>query len=99
MLEEPTSLRIEDPGVRALFTVSDPDNDAAGKTYRDYLNPQSKRVVHGCIEASLATAQPEQSFQFERLGYFVVERYDSKPGALVFNRSVTLRDSWAKAKG
>jgi glutaminyl-tRNA synthetase len=79
-----------------LFTVADPDDDTDGKTYRDHLNPQSKRVVRGWVEASLADATPESRFQFERLGYFVVDRVDSRPGALVLNRTVTLRDSFAR---
>jgi glutaminyl-tRNA synthetase len=91
----PAEIRLYD----RLFSVPDPDDDTGGKTYRDYLNPQSMRVVQGFLEASLGSVAPEQSFQFERLGYFVADRHDCKPGALVFNRSVTLRDSWAKAKG
>src|SRR5690606_11148986 len=75
-----------------LFSVPDPDDESDGRTYRDYINPSSMRVVQGFVEASLASAVPEQSFQFERLGYFVADRYDCKPGALLFNRSVTLRD-------
>jgi glutaminyl-tRNA synthetase len=60
------------------------------------LNPASLEVVTGCkVEPSLEHAQRETRFQFERLGYFVVDR-DSTPGRLVFNRTVTLRDQWAK---
>ena len=54
--------------------------------------------VHAQLEPALKDALPEQSFQFERHGYFVADRIDSQPGAPVFNRAVTLRDSWAKAK-
>lgn len=79
-----------------LFTVPDPDTDEAGKSYRDYLNPDSRRVVRGWVEPAAAGATPEQSFQFERLGYFVADRYDHRPDAPVFNRSVTLRDTWAQ---
>ncbi|HVI25640.1 MAG TPA: glutamine--tRNA ligase/YqeY domain fusion protein [Xanthomonadaceae bacterium] len=79
-----------------LFTVPDPDTDEAGKSYRDYLNPDSRRVVRGWVEPAAARATPEQSFQFERLGYFVADRYDHRPEAPVFNRSVTLRDTWAQ---
>ena len=82
-----------------LFTVPDPDTDEPGKSYRDYLNPDSVRVVRGWIEPSAALAAPEQVFQFERLGYFVADRRDHASGAPVFNRTVTLRDSWAKAAG
>lgn len=77
-----------------LFTVPDPDNDEGGKSYKDYLNPESRRVVTGYVEPSAASAAPEQSFQFERMGYFVADRYDHRADAPVFNRSVTLRDTW-----
>jgi glutaminyl-tRNA synthetase len=79
-----------------LFSVADPDDDSDGKTWRDHLNPQSKRVVRGFIEPSVRDAAAESRFQFERLGYFVVDRVDSKPGAPVFTRTVTLRDSFAR---
>ena len=79
-----------------LFSVPDPDDDSDGKSYRDHLNPQSKRVVRGYVEASVASAAPGSAVQFERLGYFVIDATDSRPGALVFNRTVTLRDSFAK---
>ena len=78
-----------------LFTVADPDSESDGKTYVDYLNPDSRKTVTGYVEPAAADAAPEQSFQFERTGYFVADRYDHKPGAPVFNRSVTLRDTWA----
>ena len=79
-----------------LFTVPNPDDDSDGKTYRDYLNPDSRKVSNGFIEPAAATATPEQSFQFERIGYFVADRYDHKPSTPVFNRSVTLRDTWSQ---
>ncbi|AXK72600.1 glutamine--tRNA ligase/YqeY domain fusion protein [Lysobacter sp. TY2-98] len=78
-----------------LFTVPDPDTDEGGKTYRDYLNPESRRVVTGYVEPSAAQATPETSFQFERIGYFVADRYDHTAERPVFNRSVTLRDTWS----
>ena len=81
-----------------LFAVADPDNDADGRTYRDHLNPESRRTVTGYVEPAAAAAAPEQSFQFERLGYFVADRYDHRPAAPVFNRSVTLRDTWTAAR-
>ncbi|MFT4256118.1 MAG: glutamine--tRNA ligase/YqeY domain fusion protein [Pseudoxanthomonas sp.] len=81
-----------------LFTVPDPDSDEGGKTYKDYLNPESRRVVTGYVEPSAAQALPETGYQFERIGYFVADRYDHATGKPVFNRSVTLRDTWA-AKG
>ena len=79
-----------------LFAVPDPDNEESGKTYRDYLNPESVRTVRGFIEPSAAAVEPETIFQFERLGYFVADRRDHAAGAPVFNRVVTLRDVWAK---
>jgi glutaminyl-tRNA synthetase len=79
-----------------LFTVPDPDVDDDGRTYRDYLNPASRRVVTGYVEPAAAEAAPEQSFQFERLGYFVADRRDHRAGSPVFNRSVTLRDGAGK---
>ena len=66
---------------------------------RDFLtdiNPDSKRIITAYLEPALRDARPEEHFQFERHGYFVADRVDSKPGAPVFNRTVTLKDSWAK---
>ena len=60
------------------------------------INPDSKKVISAQLEPALAEANAEDRFQFERHGYFVADRVDSKPGAPVFNRTVTLRDSWAK---
>ncbi|MFZ5656751.1 MAG: glutamine--tRNA ligase/YqeY domain fusion protein [Pseudomonadota bacterium] len=78
-----------------LFTVPNPDTDEDGKSYRDYLNPESRRVVTGFVEPAAAQAAPETGFQFERIGYFVADRYDHREGRPVFNRSVTLRDTWS----
>ncbi len=79
-----------------LFSVPNPLDAGEGKTYLDYLNPDSLQVLRGCkLEPSLAEARPGERFQFERKGYFCVDP-DSAPGRLVFNRTVTLRDSWAK---
>lgn len=76
-----------------LFTSERPDDD---DDFMTTLNPRSLQVVSNAkIEPSLADANPGQRFQFERLGYFTVDP-DSKPGAIVFNRTVTLRDSWKK---
>ena len=91
----PAEIRLYD----RLFTVPDPDSESGGKTYVDYLNPGSRRTVTGYVEPAAADAAPEQSFQFERVGYFVADRYDHAPGKPVFNRSVTLRDTWAPTKG
>ena len=79
-----------------LFTGADPDDTSDGKTYEDHLNPNSLRVVTGYLEASLAQAEPETAVQFERLGFFVADRRDHAAGKPVFNRTVTLRDSFAK---
>jgi glutaminyl-tRNA synthetase len=82
-----------------LFSVPDPDDDSDGKTYRDHLNPDSRRVVAGYVEPAASVVEPETRLQFERLGYFVADRRDHRPNAPVFNRSVTLRDTWAAAAG
>ena len=79
-----------------LFTVSEPENEKDGADYKSFLNPDSLRVLKNClVEPSLKNAAPGDSFQFERLGYFCVDN-DSTPGKLIFNRSVSLRDTWAK---
>ncbi|MBH1854567.1 glutamine--tRNA ligase/YqeY domain fusion protein [Stenotrophomonas sp. GD03819] len=78
-----------------LFSVANPDDESEGKTYRDYLNPESRRTVTGYVEPAAASAAPEQSFQFERTGYFVADRRDHTEAKPVFNRSVTLRDTWS----
>ncbi|MCE9580445.1 MAG: glutamine--tRNA ligase/YqeY domain fusion protein [Deltaproteobacteria bacterium] len=85
----PVEVRLYD----RLFKVARPDDG----DFRDNLNPGSLEVITGArVEASLATAAPGSRWQFERLGYFAVDTVDSKPGALVWNRIVTLRDGWAK---
>ena len=78
---------------------SDPYPDSGGKDYKTALNPDSKTIINAYVEQSLNDAQPEQSFQFERNGYFVADRLDMKHGKPVFNRAVTLRDSWGKMAG
>jgi glutaminyl-tRNA synthetase len=82
-----------------LFDVPDPDAGEGGSTYRDHVNPDSRRLAQAWVEPAAAAAAPEQGFQFERLGYFVADRHDHRPGAPVFNRSVTLRDTWAGKGG
>jgi glutaminyl-tRNA synthetase len=80
-----------------LFTKPDPDDVPEGQDYRANLNPSSLEILQGCkLEPSLADAAPGSRYQFERLGYFCVEPIDSARGALVFNRTVTLRDTWAR---
>ena len=87
----PAEIRLYD----RLFSVPNPDDESEGKTYRDYLNPESRRTVTGYVEPAAARAAPEQSFQFERTGYFVADRRDHTEAKPVFNRSVTLRDTWS----
>jgi len=77
-----------------LFT--DPNPDAGGRDFKQFLNPQSKEVITAYLEPGLAKAMADDRFQFERHGYFVADRVDSAPGKPVFNRVVTLKDSWAK---
>jgi glutaminyl-tRNA synthetase len=80
-----------------LFVKADPSDDEEGVDVAAYLNPQSLEVLQSCrVEPSLAGAAPGDRYQFERLGYFCVDPVDSSPEALVFNRTVTLRDTWAK---
>jgi glutaminyl-tRNA synthetase len=81
-----------------LFTKPDPEDLPEGADWTANLNPKSLEVLNGCkLERSLATAKPAQNFQFERQGYFCVDR-DSSPQRLVFIRSVSLRDTWAKVE-
>jgi glutaminyl-tRNA synthetase len=80
-----------------LFSKPDPDDVPPGKDYKANLNPNSLTVVASAkLEPSLAAAKPGDRYQFERVGYFCVDSKDSRPGALVFNRTVSLRDTWAK---
>ena len=74
---------------------SDPDPDGGDKSFLDCLNPGSLEVLTGCkLEAALADAKAPESYQFMRLGYFCPDNKDSAPGKLVFNRSVSLKDSF-----
>jgi glutaminyl-tRNA synthetase len=77
-----------------LFRVPHPG--AGDRSFLDDINPDSKRLVSACLEPALKDARPEDRFQFERHGYFVADRVDSKAGAPVFNRAATLRDPWGK---
>ena len=81
-----------------LFTSPTPGNTPEGVEFTDLLNPGSMRVVTAQVEPALAEVPAGSRVQFERLGYFCVDP-DSKPGAPVFNRTVTLKDSWAKIEG
>ncbi len=88
----PVEVRLYD----RLFSVEDPENAPEGKTFLDYLNPHSLEVLGGAkAEPSWPAPRSGTRVQFERLGYFCVDS-DSRPGALVFNRTVSLRDAWAK---
>jgi len=88
----PAELRLYD----RLFTDAHPNASSLDGDFLDYLNPDSFRTLTHCyVEASLASVQPEARFQFEREGYFTVDS-DNRSGKLVFNRTVTLRDSWEK---
>ena len=83
-----------------LFTVEDPNKEDDGKTYLDHLNAESQEVIADAkLEPGLAKAEPGERFQFERLGYFCADAGDSQAGKPVFNRTVTLRDAWAKQRG
>ncbi len=81
-----------------LFTVEEPDKDK-DVDFKDFLNQDSLQILEQCmLEPGLTTATPEDRFQFERQGYFCLDSEANKDGQLVFNRIVTLRDSWAKIK-
>ena len=91
----PAEIRLYD----RLFTIPEPDADK-DVDFCKYLNPASLIVVQGWVESCVKDAAPETRYQFERLGYFVTDRRDHQAGGkLVFNRTVTLRDSWAKEQG
>jgi glutaminyl-tRNA synthetase len=80
-----------------LFTVANPGSNPDGRDFHEFLNPDSLTIAEHCrLEPALEHSAPGEFFQFERLGYFVADQVDSKPGKPVFNRIVTLRDSWAK---
>ena len=78
-----------------LFLKENPDDAEEGKDYKDYLNPGSLKVITGYLEPTLSEALPGEKYQFERIGYFSADK-DSSRGNLIFNRTVTLKDSWAK---
>lgn len=88
----PADVRLYD----RLFTKDNPMEVEEGGDFKDNLNPDSLKVVQAWLEPSMAQVEPGFRCQFERLGYFCADARDCKPGALVFNRTATLRDSWAK---
>ncbi|HEY3489899.1 MAG TPA: glutamine--tRNA ligase/YqeY domain fusion protein [Candidatus Deferrimicrobiaceae bacterium] len=91
----PAEIRLYDH----LCTVANPEDAAEGKTFKDFLNPDSIRMLPGAfVEPGLAGAQPGERFQFVRHGYFVADEVDSKPGAPVFNRIIELRDGYKAHK-
>jgi glutaminyl-tRNA synthetase len=79
-----------------LFLSESPENAPDGKSFLDNINPHSKTIRHAVIEPALAQIQPGTRVQFERNGYYCADEVDSQPGAPVFNRVVTLKDTWAK---
>ncbi|MFM8188523.1 MAG: glutamine--tRNA ligase/YqeY domain fusion protein [Pirellula sp.] len=79
-----------------LFLSDAPEEAPEGKTFLDNINPSSKTILHAVIEPALSQIQPGTRVQFERNGYYCADELDSKPGAPVFNRIVTLKDTWAK---
>ncbi len=90
-LGQPATVRIYD----RLFNHEAPDRGEAD--FMQHLNPDSLRVLENCwVEPGLAACEAESNFQFEREGYFVADRYEHRPGRPVFNRTIGLRDTWAK---
>jgi glutaminyl-tRNA synthetase len=88
----PAEIRLYD----RLFLNENPDEAEEGKDFKSNLNPESLEVKQGFVESSLAAAEPESKYQFERRGYFCVDTKDSSADKLVFNRTVALRDSWSR---
>ena len=86
----PAEIRVYD----RLFT--DPNPTGGDKDFLDFLNPKSKSVIQAYVDPSLANAKPEQSFQFERHGYYVADQFDHSTTTPVFNLSVGLKDTWKK---
>lgn len=89
----PTALEVEVREYDRLFRVEDPSSEEGD--FKDYINPDSLRVVTGYAEPALQHATPDQRFQFLRKGYYCLDK-DTTPERMVFNRTVTLKDSWAK---
>jgi glutaminyl-tRNA synthetase len=91
----PAELRLYD----RLFTDPEPDGHR-DRDFLTFLNPHALELVQGWVEPAVGEALPEVRYQFERVGYFCADRFDHRPGQrLVFNRTVTLKDSWAKEQG
>jgi glutaminyl-tRNA synthetase len=82
-----------------LFTLPDPSDVPEGKNWEDFINPDSMKILSNCkVESCLAGAEPGQTFQFLRQGYFCADAKFSRKDAPVFNRTVTLKDTWAKVQ-
>jgi glutaminyl-tRNA synthetase len=96
-VEIATSVKAEVRLYDRLFTVAEPEDVQEGQDFKDFINPDSLKVVTGYCEPFAGTAVAGQGFQFERLGYFCADK-DCTPDKLIFNRTVTLRDSWTKAE-
>jgi glutaminyl-tRNA synthetase len=95
----PTAVACELRLYDKLFSIPDPDDVEEGKDFSSVVNPESLVVVRGAkIEPSVAQDDAGTRYQFERTGYFISDPVDSRAGALVFNRTVTLRDTWAKVR-
>ena len=91
----PVEIRLYD----RLFTVPKPDSDRE-RDFREFIDPHSLEIAQGWIEACVKDAVPETRYQFERLGYFCADRHAHQPGVkMVFNRTVTLKDTWTKIPG
>jgi len=91
----PAEIRLYD----RLFTVPEPDADKE-RSFLEFINPESLTVVQGWVESAVRDAAPETHYQFERLGYFCTDRREHQlGGTLVFNRTVTLKDTWSKEQG
>jgi glutaminyl-tRNA synthetase len=89
----PVEVRLYDK----FFNRANPNDVEEGREFTDYINPDSLVVLKSCmVEPALAEVKPGESCQFERMGYFCADPIDSKPGKLVFNRIVTLKDEWVK---
>lgn len=91
------ALKVEARLYDYLFSVPTPDEEKEESDFTRYLNPDSLEILTSCrVEPSLSGASPGEHYQFERLGYFCLDSVDSSEDALVFNRTVTLRDTWAR---
>ncbi len=92
----PQAARVDVRLYDRLFKVEDLSQTPEEADFKDFLNPDSLRNASAVVEPALAAAQPGERFQFERIGYFCADARDSKAGAPVFNRTVTLKDTWAR---